>query len=80
MAISITAVLIAFCIVFVIGLLYRLAPFFQEQRRGKNTFYGIDGIKPHWLLGHIKKVQRMLWFLPSRRILSMPIVMAYSET
>jgi len=56
MVISTIVLLIAIIVLLVIGLVNFLVPLFQERRRGKNAFRGIAGIKPHWLVGHMKEV------------------------
>ena len=56
MIISATAVLIAFGIILVLGLVNIFTPFFRDRRRGKKTLDGVDGIQPHWLVGNMKEV------------------------
>ena len=57
MIVSATAVVIAFFIIFVLGLVKVFAPLFQERQRGQKVLHGIDGLQPHWLIGHLGKVQ-----------------------
>ena len=59
MFVNISLLLTTIGLLFFLGLLRLFVPLVKENRRGKKVLHGVGGergLKPHWLLGHLREV------------------------